>query len=362
MTAILLEGKSHMHRLLLAAFAIVAFALPAHAQNAPFNVATLSDGLEHPWTIAVMPGSRLLVTERPGRLQIIDAKTGQKRVVGGMPEVRAESEAGALGLALDADFAKTGRLYLCYSTGWTLSPGNRLSAFTLKDYQLRGEQVLLDDLPGAKWHNGCRIAVSPDGHLFASMGDAISADGAQDIQQLRGKIFRLTRDGNVPSDNPFPGSPVWSYGHRNPQGLAFRPKDGALWSTEHGPDTQDEVNRIEKGGNYGWPLCRGVNACGDLAQYHPAVAEFDATDTIAISDLIFYRGTAFPDWQGDILFVSLKTGRLYHLDMDGDGVRRTEILIDGDFGRLRDIAEGSDGTLYLATDNGEDRILHLTPR
>ena len=348
----------------LAAFLALAFSLTtsAHAQQLPFKVSTLADGLEHPWSIALLPDGRMLVTERPGRLRLIDPVSGQLKSIGGMPEVRAESEAGALGLALDPDFASSGRLYLCYSTGWTLSPANRLSAFTLKGNKLSGEQILLDDLPGAKWHNGCRVAISPDGYLYATLGDATRADGAQDVTEMRGKIFRLNRDGSVPADNPFAGSPVWSLGHRNPQGLAFRPADGALWSTEHGPDTQDELNRIEKGGNYGWPLCRGTDDCGDLPSYHPAIAEFEHDRTIAISDLIFYRGDAFPDWTGDILFVSLKTGRLYHLELDGDKVAKTEILLDDEFGRLRDIAEAPDGSLYLATDNGEDQILHLTPR
>lgn len=351
-----------MRAILLGLALLFAGANAAAAQFADFKVATLTDGLEHPWSIALMPDGNLLVSERPGRLQLIDAKTGRKRAVTGMPEVRVESEAGALGLALDPDFAKSGRLYLCYSTGWTLSAGNRLSAFTLKDGRLGDEQVLLDDLPGAKWHNGCRVRLSPDGFLFASLGDATSAGGAQDVAYLGGKIFRLNRDGSIPADNPFPQSPVWSFGHRNPQGLAFRPGDGALWSTEHGPDTQDEVNRIEKGGNYGWPLCRGTDPCPGLAGYHAAQAEFDHDRTIAISDLIFYRGDAFPDWKGDILFVALKTGRLYRLDLAGDRVTSHAILLDDEFGRLRDIAEAADGSLYLATDNGEDQILHLTPR
>jgi len=348
--------------LLLVTFFAFAFTATAQAQTAPFKVATLADGLEHPWAIAPMPDGDLLVSERPGRLQIIDAKTGKIRAVGGLPKMRVESEAGAMGLALDPDFAANGRLYLCYSTRASGSAANRLSAFTLKDGRVADEQALLDNLPGAKWHNGCRVAVSPDGYLFASMGDATQAQDAQDGKVLGGKIFRINRDGSVPADNPFATSPVWSYGHRNPQGLAFRPTDGALWSTEHGPDTQDEVNLIHKGGNYGWPLCRGTDPCPELGDYYPAIAEFDHGDTIAISDLIFYRGNAFPDWQGDILFVSLKTGRLYHLDMDGDLIRKSEILIDGDFGRLRTLREAGDGSLYLATDNGEDRILHLTPR
>jgi glucose/arabinose dehydrogenase len=350
-----------MRRILLVIASLLLAAQPVCAET-PFTVTTLTDGLEHPWSIAVAPDGNLLVTERPGRLRLIDPASGKARSIGGLPDIRVQSESGLMGLALDPAFAGNGHLYLCYSTGGVLRAGNRLSRFTLKGNALQDELVLIDDLPGARWHNGCRVAVAPDGFLYASMGDATEAADAQDTGKLHGKIFRLNRDGGVPADNPFPNSPVWSFGHRNPQGLAFRPADGALWSTEHGPDSQDEVNRIVKGGNYGWPKCRGIDPYDGLAHYQPAIAEFERSSTIAISNLIFYRGAAFPDWQGDILFVSLKTGRLYHLDLDGDKVTKAEILIDDDFGRLRDIAEAPDGSLYLATGNGEDQILHLVPR
>lgn len=334
----------------------------APASALDWSVTTVADGLAHPWSIAVAPDGSLFVTERPGRLNHIDPASGKVRRIGGLPEIRVQSEAGLMGLALDPDFATNGQLYLCYSTGGTLRAANRLARFTLAQNTLGEATVLIDDLPGARWHNGCRVEISPEGHLFATMGDAGDAGDAQDPTSLGGKVFRINRDGSVPTDNPFTNSPVWSIGHRNPQGLAFRPADGALWSTEHGPDTQDELNRIEKGGNYGWPRCRGTDSCGSLTNYHAAAAEYDRDDTIAISDLIFYEGAAFPDWQGDILFVALKTGRLYRVTLDGDKVASSEILIDGDFGRLRDIAEAPDGSLYLATDNGEDQILHLAPK
>lgn len=345
----------------IAAFLAFALALPASAAPA-FEVTPLSQGLEHPWSIALGPDGQLWVTERPGRLQRIDPESGEKTRISRLPDIRARAESGLMGLALDPDFAGNGQLYLCYSTGSMLNPGNRLSRFRVTGDEIGDEKILIDDMPGAMWHNGCRVEISPDGFLFASMGDATEADEAQNPRALAGKIFRLNRDGSIPADNPDPTSPVWSIGHRNPQGLAFRPGDGSLWSTEHGPDTQDELNKIEKGGNYGWPRCRGINACGNLPNYHPAAAEFTRDGTIAISDLIFYKGAAFPEWQGDILFVALKTGRLYRVQLDGDKVTSHEILIDDSFGRLRDIAEAPDGSLYLATDNGEDQILHLVPK
>lgn len=334
----------------------------AQAQNTSLKATPIISGLEHPWAMSLLPDGQLLITERPGRLQIVNPANGRKRTIGGLPEIRVESEAGAMGLALDSDFVSNNRIYLCYSTEHAGTSGNQLSAFTLKDNHLADEQILLGNMPGARWHNGCRVSVSASGHLYASMGDATDAQSAQDERALSGKIFRLNRDGSIPSDNPFAASPIWSYGHRNPQGLAFRPSDGTLWSTEHGPDTQDEVNLIKKGANYGWPLCRGTETCAGIAQYQPAIAEFNHDDTIAISDLIFYRGKMFPDWQDDILFVSLKTGRLYHLDIEGEKIRASHILIDDEFGRLRTLAEAPDGSLYLATDNGEDQILHVTPR
>jgi glucose/arabinose dehydrogenase len=207
------------------------------------------------------------------------------------------------------------------------------------------------------------VIAAPDGqHLFFSMGDAGKAMQAQSPGYRGGKIFRLGLDGSVPADNPIPGSAVWSLGHRNPQGLRFRPGTDELWSTEHGPDTQDELNRIEKGGNYGWPMCRGTDPCPGLANYHPAIAEFEHDRTVATSDLIFYSGKAFPDWRGNILFVTLKTGRLYRIVLDGDKVAQQQILIDGDYGRLRDLAEAPDGSLYIATGNGDDVILRLAPK
>jgi glucose/arabinose dehydrogenase len=326
------------------------------------SVQPVLKGLDHPWTLVFGPDGQLYFTERSGRVSRWDLHSAKPVRFSGVPKPRVQGEAGLLGMALDPRFAENGFIYLCYSTGGPSGPGNRVSRFHLSGDALRDEKTLLDDLAGARYHNGCRIILAPDEkHLFISMGEATRAAEAQNLNFRGGKIFRIALDGGIPADNPFPGSPVWSLGHRNPQGLRFR-SNGELWSTEHGPDTQDELNIIVKGGNYGWPQCRGTDPCPGLKNYHPAIAEFTRDDTIAISDLIFYRGKAFPDWQGDILFVSLKAGRLYRLQLDGHKVAKTEILIDDQFGRLRDIAEAPDGTLYISTDNDDDSILHVRPK
>ena len=343
---------------------VLAGSMPAFAQAQNIKVETALKGLEYPWSLNFAPDGELYVTERPGTMIRVDLTANKVVPIGGVPAPRVQGEAGLLGMALDPKFAENGAVYLCYSThDAKANPSNRLSRFQLNDDRLTNEKVLIDDLPGASYHNGCRVIVAPDGqHLFFSMGEAGRAAQAQSLAYLGGKIFRINLDGTIPADNPFKNSPVWTYGNRNPQGLRFRPGTDELWSTEHGPDTQDELNLIIKGGNYGWPKCRGVDPCPGIKAYHPAIAEFNRHETVATSDLIFYSGKLWPDWKGDILFVSLKTGRLYRIQLNGQKVAKTEILIDGQYGRLRDIAEGPDGALYIATDNGDDVILKVMPR
>jgi glucose/arabinose dehydrogenase len=340
------------------------FILATHAQAEDFKIETVAKGLAFPWAMRFASDGQLYFTERGGKFSRLDPKSGTVAAITGLPEPRTEGEAGTLGMALDPGFAENGLVYICYSTeDANADPSNRLSRFKLQGRQLMAETVLFDDMPGARYHNSCRVIVAPDGqHLFFSMGDAGKAGGAQDPSYRGGKIFRLNLDGTVPADNPFRDSAVWSFGHRNPQGLRFRSGTEELWSTEHGPDTQDELNLIVEGGNYGWPTCRGTDPCPGIKNYHPAKAEFVHDDTVATSDLIFYEGSAFPQWKDSILFVTLKTGRLYRVTLDGEKVAKSEILIDNRFGRLRDIAEGPDGAVYISTDNGEDAILRLSPK
>jgi len=360
-----MEFRSKRTAPILAAFLAALFLrIPAFAGD--FKVETVAEGLAHPWSLSISSKGGLYFTERGGKFSRLDLKSGGVQAITGLPEPRAEAEAGTMGLALDPAFGENGIVYICYSTRDAEGrPSNRLSRFTLVSQQLTAEAVLYDDMPGAAFHNGCRVVIAPDGqHLFFSMGDAGAAEGAQDVHYRGGKIFRLALDGALPGDNPFKDSAVWSLGHRNPQGLRFRPGSDELWSSEHGDDTKDELNRIVKGGNYGWPECRGTETCPAIENYQAAKAEYDRNDTVAISDLIFHDGKAFPQWKDSILFVTLKTGRLYRVTLDGDKVAKSEILIDNKFGRLRSIAEGPDGAVYISTDNGDDAdvILRLSPK
>jgi len=355
-------GLKHAGFGIIALLAIAVSPCAALAQD--LKVETVAQSLAHPWSLSVSSQGGLYFTERGCKLTRFGPERHDLMAIFGMPSPRLQGEAGTMGLALDPDFTDNGAIYICYSSRDAEKHAiNRLSRFRLVLQRLQDETVLFDNMPGAENHNGCRVTVSPDGdYLYFTMGDAGKAGMAQQPGYLGGKIFRIALDGSIPSDNPFPGSAVWSYGHRNPQGLRFRPGSDELWSTEHGPDTQDELNLIEKGANYGWPICRGTEQCTALPNYHPALAEFDHQDTVAISDFIFYSGKAYPQWKGNLLFVTLKTGRLYRLVLDGDKIVRTDILINGRYGRLRDIIEGPDGSIYVSTDTGDDSILRVVPQ
>ena len=229
--------------------------------------------------------------------------------------------------------------------------------------------MALDGIPGGSIHDGGRIAFGPDGKLYITTGDAGNSANAQDLRSLAGKVLRLNADGTVPSDNPFAGSPVYSYGHRNPQGLAWRPGTNELYVTEHGSSARDEVNRIQLGGNYGWPTVRGI--AEDSRFIDPIVESGD--DTWAPSGALFYTGSAFSVWQGSLLYTALRGEALFRLRLQSDGraAGLPEKLCIGDrLGRLRTVVQAPDGSLYLLTNNrvrgqptgDDDRLLHITPR
>jgi aldose sugar dehydrogenase len=228
----------------------------------------VAEGLEVPWELAFTPDGRILVTERPGRIRVIQDGTLQEEPFAVLEPVVSASESGLMGLALHPNFAVNGHLFVCYT--YQNENGdlrNRVARLTDANGVGVDHQVILDDIPGAPRHDGCRLGFGPDRKLYVAMGDATESETAQNLESPSGKILRLEADGSVPADNPFPGSYVYTYGHRNPQGIDWHPETGDLFITEHGPDVNDEINILEPGGNYGWPEVTG--AAGDSASLTP---------------------------------------------------------------------------------------------
>ena len=355
--------------------------------SSEFVVETILEGLTIPASLNFAPDGTLLILERgklvdgeetPAKLKSVNLANREITEISGAPAAFPQFDdesvnlGGALGMELDPEFAKNQRLYICYHVKVAEEVfENRLSSFVLEEGRLTQEQILVDHVPGNPMHNGCRVVVGPDGKLYYSTGTADSDSNALDLSSLAGKILRVNRDGSVPDDNPFADSLVWSSGLRNPQGLGFHPDTGDLWGTDHGSLTNDELNLIEKGMNYGWPDCRGEAKLGkrfwndnqrrqecQLEEplrdyYRPAVKAYTRKGTLAISDLTFYRGDAFPDWNGNLLFVTLKTGQLVRVVLDGRRVKKDQRLITGEgegfYGRLRDVAIGPDGFIYVVS-------------
>lgn len=321
--------------------------------------AVLAEGLEVPWDVVFLPDGRLLVTERPGRLRVLDPDGTLHTLALPVADTRAVGEAGLLGLTLHPGFDRNNLLYLyrTYARGSRLI--NRVERYVLQGTELALDQVIVDDIPGARNHNGGRIAFGPDGYLYIATGDAGEPRLAQDTGSLAGKVLRVTDEGAVPEDNPF-GNAVYSYGHRNPQGLTWD-AEGRLWSTEHGRSGArsglDEVNRIVRGGNYGWPASEGDHVAPGTTG--PAVHS-GANTTWAPSGAAYAHGSIF--------FAGLRGEALYEAVLDGDQVREIRVHLKGQYGRIRAARAGPNEELYITTSNrdgrgtlrpGDDRIIRI---
>lgn len=341
----------------------------APAGDVDLRVEVVATGLDVPWEMRFLPDGNLVVTERTGRIVRVDPTTGAVTPLGDLP-VTANGESGLLGLAVDPDFPAQPYLYVVYTHDAGHSGlQNRVSRLTLSGDVIGEEKTLVDGIPAGSIHDGGRVAFGPDGFLWVTTGDAGQGSLAQDRGSLAGKVLRMDRDGLPASGNPFPGSVVYSYGHRNPQGIAWLPGDPLPFLTEHGPDTNDEINHVEAGGNFGWPTF--VGTAGKPGFVDPI---YTWTPTIAPAGAVFYEADAIPGWRGSFLFVTLKEQDLRRLtpaDAAFGAVSHEDILLDGRFGRLRSIAVGPDGALYLGTSNrdgrgnpgsDDDRILRVTAR
>lgn len=340
----------------------------APAQAVDVEVGVVATRLDTPWALAFAPDGRLFVTERPGRLRLIENGRLRDQPIATLP-VQETAEGGLMGLALHPDFPREPYLYVMYTYSGERGLRNRIARLRFDDSSAREDSVLLDNLPAGSIHDGGRLKIGPDRLLYATLGEVGDTSLAQNPSSPAGKILRLNLDGTPPAGNPFPGSHVYTLGHRNPEGLAFRRSTGRLYSTEHGPTGNDEVNLIEAGQNYGWPRAQGAD---HPAPYRSPIATY--SPSIAPSGATFYYGSAIPQWTGSLFFTTLRGEHLRRLVIDeADSLRvlADERLYQGQYGRLRDVAEGPGGVLYVATSNrdgrgspseDDDRILRIAPR
>ena len=321
------------------------------------EVEVLAKNLEVPWGVAFLPDGDALVTERDsGRLLRVSGD-GAVKEVQNIPE-DGRGEGGLLGVAVSPDYEKDGLVYAYYSTG----DDNRVGRFALGEKP----EPILTGIPVNVYHDGGGLAFGPDGMLYVTTGDAGTKKNAQDKSSLSGKILRLTPDGDVPDDNPFPNNPVYSYGHRNVQGLAWDAK-GQLYASEFGDNRFDEVNKIEAGGNYGWPEVEGK---GGEPEFTDPVQTFKTSEA-SPSGAAIPEDSAIPQWDGDFFMAALRGARLWRLELGPDGgVTGREALLKGEYGRLRNTVQAPDGSLWVFTNNrdgrgkpseSDDRILRLAP-
>ncbi len=325
----------------------------------PYRFEVFGKGLVVPWAMAFTADNRLLVTERNGSLrQIVDGKLIEKPLRK-IEDVEASGEAGLMGLTLDPDYENNAFLYISYA--YENDGDMKVKVVRFKDNgdNLSDEKIIFDNIPAMTYHAGCRIKFGPDGKLYVTTGDAGERDYVQNKESLYGKILRINSDGSIPEDNPFPENPVWSYGHRNPQGIAWHPVNNVMFSTDHGPSGfdgpggGDELNAVIKGGNYGWPLVShkdnkpGLEA--PLLVYTPAVAP---------AACMVYTSDVFPQFRNNLFFACLRGSTIMRVQLDDEDpakVISADKLEGANFGRIREIIQGPDGNIYFSTSNRDGR-------
>jgi glucose/arabinose dehydrogenase len=334
------------------------------------TVEELAGGLDHPWGLAFLPDGRLLVTERAGRLRILGTDKNLSAPLAGVPTVHASGQGGLLDVALDPAFKTNKTIYLSFAEPGEGGVSTALARATLGEGRLENVKLLFRQLPKVtgNGHFGGRIALTRDGHLFLTTGERQKFEPAQDLKSHLGKVIRINRDGTVPADNPFVGRAdakpeIWSYGHRNVQGAAIDPVTGALYTIEFGPAGGDELNRPEAGKNYGWPLVSWGNHYDGRPIAKPSTRP-DLTDAVKYwnpsinpSGMIFYTGAMFPTWKNNLLIAGLGPLGIVRLTIENGKVTSEERIELGD--RIRDVDQATDGSIYVATDEGDGRIWRL---
>ena len=352
---------------------------PSSPQPKPIDGAlratTVAKGLEHPWALEILPDGRMLVSERPGRLRVIDRNGRVAEPLAGVPTVVARRQGGLLDIARSPGFAQDRLIYFSFAEEGEGGTGTAVARAVLAERALEKVQVIWRQTPKVKSDNhfGSRLVFGRDGNLFVTLGDRFAyRDQAQNLATTLGKIVRIQPDGGIPKDNPFVGREgarpeIWSYGHRNVQAATLHPETGQLWTVEHGARGGDELNQPQAGKNYGWPVITyGVDYSGakigegtSKAGMEQPVYYWDPV--IAPSGAVLYTGNVFPQWKGNLLIGSLQPGQLVRLEMTAGRVSN-EYRYGGELGaRIRDVQQAPDGAIYLITDENNGRILRIEP-
>lgn len=334
----------------------------------PYNIETVAENLNIPWAMDINDDGKIYVTERGGTIRIIEngQLLPQPLITMGAPFI-SSGEGGLLGIALDPDFSNNHYLYVYHTYVLGNQIYNRVVRLLEKDNTAVVDKVIIDRIPGSQAHNGGRIKIGPDNKLYIATGDAGNTSLPQNLSSTAGKILRLELDGSIPQDNPFPNSPVYGYGLRNPQGLTWN-TNGIMYASDHGATALDEINIIDPGGNYGWPLVQGDRTSPQISSQVPLIHSQENTwapSGIAFSD----RGP----WVNQLLVACLRGMQLiaFTLNPEGTGVENTQTHLWNQFGRLREVIQAKDGSIYLSTNNkdgrgtpsgNDDRIIQLVPK
>lgn len=341
-----------------------------------FRVVKLASGLEHPWSLAFVPGGSILITERAGRLRLFrDGKLAPEPIKG-IPKVVASGQGGLFDVVLHPSYSRNRHVYLSYAARGKGGVHTRVTRFRYiaVRHELVDGKTILDAGPKAFGgrHFGGRMAFDEAGHLYISLGDRGAMERAQDLSDHSGSVVRLMDDGAVPPDNPFVGRSgmkpeIYSYGHRNPQGMARHPRTGAIWTHEHGAQGGDEINIIRKGRNYGWPvITHGIDYDGSkigIGKAAPGMEQplYFWVPSIAPSGMAFHTGGKFPKWRNSLFVGALRGQLLARLELDGDRVVKEERLLKDRLGRIRDVRTGPDGLVYLTIDDDDGSLVRLEP-
>lgn len=359
---------------LLAAPAIVRAQDILKSSKASYRLVTLSRDLVQPWSIAFLPDGRILVTERPGRLRVFADGRLERTPLAGVPKVYASGQGGLLDVCLHPQFAQNRVLYLSYSGEGAGGAATTVARAEWGEGGLRNVTTIFEALPRTSGglHFGSRLAFDRAGLLYVTAGERYQMQRAQDLGDLGGKIVRLKDDGTVPPDNPFVGRAgarpeIFTWGHRNPQSLAMHPETGRMWEAEHGPRGGDELNLLKAGANYGWPRAtHGIDYNGAIISPNKSLPGMEDpvrfwVPSISPSGLCFYTGDKFPGWRGSVFMGALSNYALFRVELDGEGYRSEERLLVDRLPYIRDVRQGPDGFLYLATHTDAGGLFRIEP-